>query len=87
VNTTPLTWPARQHHPRSGWPYGGPKTTLALAAGRLKVVAIPINGAKVEKPPLAEGDSFIAAFVVAGTEKSFDPASAKPSILRRFHCR
>ena len=61
----------------SGWPYGGPKTTLALAAGRLKVVAIPVTGGKVEKPPLAEGDSFIAAFAVAGTEKSFDPASAK----------
>ena len=61
----------------SGWPYGGPKTTLALAAGRLKVVAVPVTGGKVEKPPLAEGDSFIAAFAVAGTEKSFDPASAK----------
>jgi hypothetical protein len=61
----------------SGWPYGGPKTTLALAAGRLKVVAIPFTRAKVEKPPLAEGDSFIAAFAVTGTGKSFDPASAK----------
>ena len=61
----------------SGWPYGGPKTTLALAAGRLKVVAIPITSGKIEKPPLAEGDNFIAAFAVAGTEKSFDPASAK----------
>ena len=62
----------------SGWPYGGPKTTLALAAGRLKVVAIPIAGDTVKSPLLAEGDSFIAAFAVAGTEKSFDPASAKP---------
>lgn len=28
----------------SGWPNGGPKTTLALAAGRLKVVAVPTTG-------------------------------------------
>lgn len=61
----------------SGWPYGGPKTTLALAAGRLKVAAIPIEGSTVTAPALAEGDRFIAAFVVSGTEKEFDPASAK----------
>ena len=61
----------------SGWPYGGPKTTLALAAGRLKVVPIPITGDTIKPPPLAEGDSLIAAFAVAGTEKSFEPASAK----------
>jgi len=61
----------------SGWPYGGPKTTLALAAGRLKVVSIPITSAKVTPPPLAEGDSLIAAFAVNGTAKSFNPATAK----------
>jgi hypothetical protein len=61
----------------SGWPYGGPKTTLALAAGRLKVVALPIAAATVSAPALAEGDSFIAAFAVAGTEKTFDPATAR----------
>jgi hypothetical protein len=61
----------------SGWPYGGPKTTLALAAGRLKVLSVPITAATVTPPPLAEGDSLIAAFAVSGTEKSFDPASAK----------
>lgn len=61
----------------SGWPYGGPRTTLALAAGRLKVIAVPIAGPTITPPPLEEGDSTIAAFAVAGTEKSFDPASAK----------
>ena len=60
----------------SGWPYGGPKTTLALAAGKLKVVSAPIDSANVAPPALAEGDSMIAAFTVAGTEQSFDPASA-----------
>jgi hypothetical protein len=61
----------------SGWPYGGPGTTIGLAAGRLKVVPIPITAATVTPPPLPEGDSLIAAFAVTGTEKSFDPASAK----------
>jgi len=61
----------------SGWPYGGPHTTLALAAGRLKVVSVPTNGPTVTPPALAKGDSVIAAFAVNGTEKSFDAASAK----------
>jgi hypothetical protein len=61
----------------SGWPYGGPKTTLALAAGRLKVAAVPIRAATVVPPQLAHGESLIAAFAVAGTEKSFAPATAK----------
>lgn len=61
----------------SGWPYGGPKTTLALSAGRLKVVSVPISGATVTPPALADGDSMIAAFAVNGTEKSFDFLSAR----------
>ena len=61
----------------SGWPYGGPKTTLALAAGRLKVVSVPIASATVTPPKLDEGDSLVAAFAVSGTAKSFDPATAK----------
>jgi hypothetical protein len=61
----------------SGWPYGGPKTALALAAGRLKVIAVPITTFAATPPRLAEGESFIAAFQVSGTEKSFDPASTR----------
>jgi hypothetical protein len=61
----------------SGWPYGGAKTTLAQAAGRLRVVALPIAGTAVKPPPLAEGESIIAAFAVTGDEHSFDPASAQ----------
>jgi hypothetical protein len=60
----------------SGWPYGGPKTTLALSAGRLKVVAIPLDASVPPPPSLADGESFIAAFVVSGTAKSFDAATA-----------
>jgi hypothetical protein len=61
----------------SGWPYGGPKTTLALAAGRLRAAAIPISEAHVTPPALAEGESMIAAFAVSGTAKSFAASSAK----------
>jgi lysophospholipase L1-like esterase len=61
----------------SGWPYGGPKTTLALAAGRLRVVAVPVTGTTLAAPTLAEGEKLIAAFVVTGTEKSYDPATAQ----------
>jgi len=61
----------------SGWPYGGPKTTLANGAGRLQVVAAPVTGATLAAPTLAEGEKLIAAFVVTGTEKSFDPTSAQ----------
>jgi hypothetical protein len=61
----------------SGWPYGGPKTTLALAAGCLRVVAVPISGAKIAAPALKGGDGLIAAFAVSGTEKQFDSATAR----------
>ena len=61
----------------SGWPYGGPKTTLALSAGRLKVVSVPITGPTITPPVLAEGDSVIAALAVNRTVKQFDPATAR----------
>ena len=61
----------------SGWPYGGPKTTLELAAGKLRVVAVPVTGTTLAAPTLAEGEKLIAEFVVNGTEKSFDPTSAQ----------
>ncbi|MGA7343839.1 MAG: glycosyl hydrolase, partial [Terracidiphilus sp.] len=61
----------------SGWPYGGPSTTLDLAAGSLKVISIHGHNSAVTPPKLEEGDSFIAAFTVSGAGKSFDPATAK----------
>ena len=47
----------------SGWPYGGPHTTLALSAGRLKVVAEPITSNTINPPQLAEGESLIASLL------------------------
>jgi hypothetical protein len=60
----------------SGWPYGGPSTTLALAAGRLKIETEPVAGSTAPTPRLDAGDSLVAAFVVKGSAKSFDAASA-----------
>ncbi len=61
----------------SGWPYGGPATTLALAAGRLKVIPVPVENSAAVPPKLDEGDSIVAAFLVSGTKNFFDPATAK----------
>lgn len=62
----------------SGWPYGGPSTTLANAAGRLHIVAVPLSpgATHVPTPPLREGDSFISAAVVNGAPSHWDAASA-----------
>ncbi|MEI9979795.1 MAG: glycosyl hydrolase [Edaphobacter sp.] len=50
----------------SGWPYGGPNTTLAEAAGQLRTVEVPVpvKSLAVVPPPLEEGESFISAFLV-----------------------
>jgi hypothetical protein len=61
----------------SGWPYGGPKTPITLAAGCLRVVALPITSATIAIPSLADGDKAFAAFAVSGAEKHFDPSTAQ----------
>src|SRR6267154_2526821 len=50
----------------SGWPYGGPATTLAEAASRLLTLQVPVpaNATSVIPPPLEEGESFISASIV-----------------------
>jgi hypothetical protein len=62
----------------SGWPYGGPKTTLAEAVTRIRVaqVAVPAGATSVAVPSLAEGESLIAADVadIAATTASAAPA-------------
>jgi hypothetical protein len=73
----------------SGWPYGGPATTLAEAAGRLRTAEVPVpsNTTAVTPPTLEEGESFISASIVAknlahcsfetGTVCGAPPASAR----------
>jgi hypothetical protein len=64
----------------SGWPYGGPATTLAEAAGRLRTaeVSIPANVTTIPTPTLEEGETLISASIVNGEPKQWDAASAKP---------
>jgi hypothetical protein len=67
----------------SGWPYGGPNTSLAEASSRLRTAQVPVpaNAAAVAVPTLAEGESLIAADLVNGTAGAA-PAQAGLGILR-----
>ena len=53
----------------SGWPYGGPATTLAEAAGRLRTIEVAVSSGAttVATPKLEDGESLIASALVAGT--------------------
>jgi len=50
----------------SGWPYGGPNTTLEEAATLFRTAEVPVppNATSVAVPPLAKGESFISASIV-----------------------
>ena len=63
----------------SGWPYGGPATTLAEAAGRLRTVQVLVSPGEttVPTPALTDGDSMIAASVVDGEPNHWNPATAQ----------
>lgn len=52
----------------SGWPYGGPATTLAEAAGRLRTaeVDVPPGSTAILSPDLHEGETLVAAAIVDG---------------------
>ena len=63
----------------SGWPYGGPATKLAEAAGKLRVLelVVPPNSTVVPAFPLAEGESLISISLVNGQPKHWGAASAQ----------
>src|ERR1700679_2268911 len=46
----------------SGWPYGGPATTLTEAATRLRTIEVPVppNASSIPSPALEAGDSEIS---------------------------
>jgi hypothetical protein len=62
----------------SGWPYGGPATTLDEAAGHLRITEIPLpaNATSLPKLKLSEGESILSISVVNGEPKHWDAASA-----------
>ena len=62
----------------SGWPYGGPHTTLNQSAGRLKIVGLPITGNTIYAPQLQAGESLIGSFYTSGTPDSYQATTAKP---------
>ncbi len=50
----------------SGWPYGGPATTLAEAVTRIRTIEVPLppKAISVVPPSLEEGETFISAALV-----------------------
>jgi len=50
----------------SGWPYGGPNTTLEEAAGMLRTIEVAVgpNATSVAVPALAKGESLVSASIV-----------------------
>jgi hypothetical protein len=62
----------------SGWPYGGPATTLAEAAGRLRVLELPVAPGTTSLPPfqLEDGETLLSISLVSGDPKNWQAASA-----------
>jgi hypothetical protein len=63
----------------SGWPYGGAWVPVTEAAGRLRVVAVPVSSGEdsVAAPSLENGEELLAAFVAAGTTEHYDARHAQ----------
>jgi hypothetical protein len=63
----------------SGWPYGGPHTTIDLAAPRLRVdrVPVPANAASVPIPAIREGEKLFAVFLAEGDARQFSPVGIR----------
>jgi len=63
----------------SGWPYGGPATTLEEAAGHLRTAEVPLpaNATSAPTPTLAEGESIISISLVHGEPQHWNATSAQ----------
>ena len=63
----------------SGWPYGGPATTLTEAAHRLRVLEIPIPADTTTLPmtKLTDGDVIVSVALVNGEPKHWDASTAQ----------
>ena len=63
----------------SGWPYGGPATTLQEAAACLRLAELPVAPGATSLPPvpLAEGESVVSISIVSGEPKHWDASSAQ----------
>jgi hypothetical protein len=67
----------------SGWPYGGPSTTLTEAAGCLRVAELPIAPGATSWPevPLKEGESVVSISLVEGEPQHWK-ASTEQLLVR-----
>lgn len=65
----------------SGWPYGGPATTLDQAVTRLRTAEVVVapGAATVAAPKLAEGEVLLSAMVVNGTPTPRPVRGAPPA--------
>ena len=63
----------------SGWPYGGPATTLQEAAGCFRVAELAVAPGATSVPPfaLAEGESVLSISLVNGEPKHWKAAPAQ----------
>jgi alpha-L-rhamnosidase len=63
----------------SGWPYGGPATTLEEAATCLRTAEIPLpaNATSLPKLKLSEGESIISIALVNGEPKHWDATTVQ----------
>ncbi len=68
----------------SGWPYGGPATTLAEAAGRLRTVEVdvPRHSTSIPSPQIQAGETLISAAMVDGTSNPPPAQRAAPGAAR-----
>ena len=65
----------------SGWPYGGPSTTVSEAAGRLRTVQALLAPGKttVPSPRMKEGEALVSTQIANGIPGSWNAASAHPT--------
>jgi hypothetical protein len=63
----------------SGWPFGGPQTTIDHAAGRLRVdkVAAPQGASSLPLPALENGEQLIGLWLVDGGLHNYTAVSAR----------
>jgi hypothetical protein len=63
----------------SGWPYGGEWVPVTEAAGRLRVVSVPVSGTEssVAAPSMENGEKLLASFLATGSVESYDAEHAQ----------
>ncbi len=65
----------------SGWPYGGPATTLEEAAVRLRIAEVPVapNSTSVVVPELAKDEMLISASIANSITRPADTLQSRPA--------